>query len=72
MDRVLENIRNQIIAVVSTGILTMVGAVVWTNYRFMDSINSRINTIEKSTEDIRKSIDKIDERQYKIMEEKKA
>jgi len=70
MDRVLENIRNQIIAVVLTGILTMVGAVVWTNYRFMDSINSRINTIEKSTDDIRNSIDKIEERQYKIMEDK--
>jgi len=70
MDRVLENIRNQIIAVVLTGILTMVGAVVWTNYKFMDSINSRINTIEKSTDDIRNSIDKIEERQYKIMEDK--
>lgn len=71
MDRVLENIRNQIIAVVLTGILTMVGAVVWTNYRFMDSINSRINTIEKSTDDIRNSIDKIEERQYKLMEDTK-
>lgn len=71
MDKVLENIRNQIIAVVLTGILTMVGAVVWTNYRFMDSINSRINTIEKSTDDIRNSIDKIEERQYKLMEDTK-
>ena len=71
MDKVLENIRNQIIAVVLTGILTMVGAVVWTNYRFMDSINSRINTIEKSTDDIRNSIDKIEERQYKLMKDTK-
>lgn len=71
MDKVLENIRNQIIAVVLTGILTMVGAVVWTNFQFMDSINSRINTIEKSTDDIRNSIDKIEERQYKLMEDNK-